>query len=122
LPFAPTTCSTSASSNSPSTPRPDLDRQREQSLSRCPEQLPERLLHPLREHALVVDRLGDRYVAHHGGSSFDLAGSPATLPTRSGQAGGTAVTSNFYEPRDNLQNPTERADGSAREARHPTAW
>ena len=43
-------------------PQPDLDRQRQQPLSRYPDQLPQRLLHPLREHRLIVDRLSDRYV------------------------------------------------------------
>jgi hypothetical protein len=42
--------------------QPDLDRQRQQPLSRYPNQLPQRLLHPLREHRLTVDRLSDRYV------------------------------------------------------------
>jgi hypothetical protein len=49
-----------------------------------------------------MDRLGDRYVALHGGSSFDLAGSPLTLPPEADGPGGTAVTTKFYEPRDNL--------------------
>ena len=40
----------------------DLDRQRQQPLSRRPDQLPQRLLHPLRKHGLIVDRLSDRYV------------------------------------------------------------
>ena len=43
-------------------PQADLDRQREQPLSRRANQLPQRLLHPLREHGLIVDRLSDRYV------------------------------------------------------------
>jgi hypothetical protein len=51
---------------------PDLDRQRQQPLPRCPNQLPQRLLDALWEHGLIVDRLGDRYVAPHGSSSFDL--------------------------------------------------
>ena len=59
---------------------PDLDRQRQQPFLRCPDQLPQSVLHALREHGLIVDRLGDRYVALHGGSSFDLGRSPATLP------------------------------------------
>ena len=86
----------------PKHPQPDLDRQRQQSLSRRPNQLPERLLHPLREHGLTTDRLSDRYVALHGGSSFDLGRIARHAPTTSGRAGGTAVTSKFYEPRDNL--------------------
>ncbi len=81
---------------------PDLDRQRQQPLPRRPHQLPQRLLHALREHGLIVDRLSDRYVALHGGSSFDLGRIAHHAPTRSGRAGGTAVTSKFYEPRDNL--------------------
>jgi hypothetical protein len=39
---------------------PDLHRQRQQPLLRRPDQLPQRRLHPLREHGLLVDRLGDR--------------------------------------------------------------
>jgi hypothetical protein len=31
-----------------------------------------------------------------------LAGSPRTLPSGTDAAGGTAVTSKFYKPRDNL--------------------
>ncbi len=67
-----------------------------------PDQLPQRFLHPLREHSLLHGRLRDRYVATHGGSSFDLVRVAHHAPTRSGRAGGTAVTSKFYEPRDNL--------------------
>jgi hypothetical protein len=52
--------------------KPDPDTQREQALPRRPDQLPERLLHTLRQHALTPGRLRDRYVALHGGSSFDL--------------------------------------------------
>jgi hypothetical protein len=80
----------------------DLDRQSRQSLPRGPDQLPRRLLHPLREHSLIVGRLSDRYVAGHGGSSFGSWRIAHHAPTRSGRAGGTAVTSKFYEPRDNL--------------------
>jgi poly(3-hydroxybutyrate) depolymerase len=36
-----------------------------------------------------------------------LDGSPRTLPTRADAAGGTAVKSKFYEPRDNLASPNE---------------
>ena len=61
---------------------PDLDRQRQQSLLRRPHQLPQRLLHALREHGLIADRLRDRYVARHGGSSF---GSWPDRPSRSHQ-------------------------------------
>ena len=90
---------------------PDLDRQRQQPLPRCPDQLPQRLLHALREHALITESpqrpvrctsrrflLRSWPIAHHA-------------PTKSGRAGGTAVTSKFYEPRDNLRlrKPTEFA-------------
>src|ERR671937_1255340 len=34
--------------------QPDLDRQGEQSLSRRADELPQRLLHPLREHAFIL--------------------------------------------------------------------
>jgi hypothetical protein len=81
---------------------PDLDRQREQPLVRCPNQLPQCLLHALREHGLITWRLSDRYVVLHGGSFSRPWLIARHAPTRSGPAGGTAVTSKFYEPRDNL--------------------
>jgi len=81
---------------------PNLDRQSRQSLPRGPHQRARRLLHPLREHSLIVGRLSDRYVASHGGSSFGSWRIAHHAPTRSGRAGGTAVTSKFYEPRDDL--------------------
>jgi hypothetical protein len=59
-------------------------------------------LHALGEHGLITDRLRDRYVATHGGSSFGSWRIAHHAPTRSGRAGGTAVTSNFYTLRDNL--------------------
>ena len=62
LPFGPTSSTTSSSNSSLSTPEPDLDRQRQQPLLGGPNQLAQRLLHPLREHDPVFDRLGDRYV------------------------------------------------------------
>src|SRR5437588_7519176 len=83
--------------------QPDLDRQRQQSLPRSPDQLPQRFLHALREHGLIASRLSDRYVALHGGSSLDLCRIARHALTKSGRAGGTAVTSKFYAPRDNLQ-------------------
>jgi hypothetical protein len=83
-------------------PEPDLDRQSQQSLPRSPNHLPKRFLHALRKHGLLQGRLRDRYVATHGGSSLDLWRIARHAPTRSGRAGGTAVTSKFYEPRDNL--------------------
>jgi hypothetical protein len=46
----------------PQDTQPDLDRQREQSLSCRPQQLPQRLLDPFREHDLIQGRLSDRYV------------------------------------------------------------
>ena len=84
---------------------PDADAERQQPFLRCPDRLPERLLDALREHGLIIDRLRDRYVALHGGSSFDPGRSPVTLPSGTDAAGGTAVTAKFYEPRDNLWNP-----------------
>ena len=33
---------------------PDADAEREQSLLRCPDQLPQRFLHALREHGLIA--------------------------------------------------------------------
>src|SRR5205807_2297932 len=38
---------------------PNLDRQRQQPLLRSPDQLPQRLLHALREHGLIPRRLSD---------------------------------------------------------------
>jgi hypothetical protein len=70
--------------------------------NRVTSQLPQRLLHPLRKHGLTLGRLSDRYVAAHGGSSFDLDRITHHAPSESGRAGGTAVTTKFYEPRDNL--------------------
>ena len=63
----------------------DTDAQRKQPLLRCPDQLPQRLLHALREHGLITGRLSDRYVATHGGSSLDLCGITANAPNRSGR-------------------------------------
>ena len=77
---------------------PDLDRQREQPLLRSPDQLPQSLLHTLREHGLILDRISDRYVALHGGSSFDLCRITRHAPTESGRAGGTAVTQSSTSP------------------------
>ena len=88
---------------------PDLDRQRQQSFLRRPNQLPQHILHALREHGLIVGRLSDRYVALHGGSSFGSWRIAHHAPTRSGRAGGTAVTSNFYTRRDNLDQPPGQA-------------
>ena len=53
-------------------PEPDADAQRQKPFLRCPDQLAQRFLHALREHGLITGRLSDRYVALHGGSSFDL--------------------------------------------------
>jgi hypothetical protein len=80
---------------------------------------------PAREHGLIIDRLSDRYVALHGGSSFDLAGSPARLPPGAERAGGTAVTSKFYEPRDNLEDRVSSkriGDGGDGEAGRRGGW
>src|SRR5204863_9147667 len=82
---------------------PDAHAQCKQPFLRCPDQLTKRLLHALREHGLIVGRLRDRYVATHGGSSFGSWRIAHHAPTRSGRAGGTAVTSNFYTRRDNLE-------------------
>jgi hypothetical protein len=49
-------------------------------------------------HGLNIYRLGDRYVALHGGSWFALAGSPLTFPPRADGPGGTAVTSKSTSP------------------------
>jgi hypothetical protein len=48
---------------------PDTDRQGEQPLLRCPNELPQRLLHTRRQDDFLRGRLRDRYVAVHGGSS-----------------------------------------------------
>jgi hypothetical protein len=63
-------------------PEPDADAQCQQTLLRCADQLPERLLHALGEHGLLHGRLRDRYVATHGGSSFDLWRIAANAPSR----------------------------------------
>ena len=81
---------------------PDADAQREQSLLRCPDQLPQRFLHALWEHGLMhwspqrpvrcySRRFLLRSLRDHRARSH-----------RSGRGRGTAVTSKFYEPRDNL--------------------
>ncbi len=63
----------------------DADAQRQQPLSRRAHQLPERLLHALRQHDLLTARLRERYVASHGGSSFDLRRIAPNAPNRSGR-------------------------------------
>jgi hypothetical protein len=74
----------------------DAHTEREQSLPRVPDKLPQHLLHPRWQHGLRYDHgLPDRYGCFvHGG------GSPRTLPRGADEAGGTAVK--FYELRDNL--------------------
>jgi hypothetical protein len=84
-------------------PEPDTHTQREQPLLRCPDQLAERFLDALRENGLIHGRLRDRYGLLHGGSSLDLCGIPANAPNKNGRGRRTAVTSNFYTLRDNLQ-------------------
>ncbi len=74
-----------------------------------PDQLPQRFLHPLREHSLLHGRLRDRHVATHGGSSFDLVRIAHHAPTRSGGAEGTAVTSKFYGPGTTSRRPPAAA-------------
>ena len=61
-------------------PQPDLDRQREQPLPRCPDQLPQRLLHALREHGLIVIASATGTFHFTAVPPSILAGSPATLP------------------------------------------
>ena len=80
----------------------DLDRQGQQSFLRGARQLSQRLLHTIGQHGRIVGRLRDRYGLTHGGSSLDLGVIAHHAPTRSGRDGGTAVTSNFHERRDNL--------------------
>jgi len=70
--------------------QPDADAQREQPLLRCPNQLPERLLHALRQDDLFNARLRERYVAPHGGSSLSIFRITRHAPKRSGREGGTA--------------------------------
>src|SRR5439155_18219516 len=79
----------------------DADTQRQQPLLRRADQLPERLLHTLRQHDLVT-RLGERYGALHGGSSLSIFPITRHAPKRSGREGGTADLRKFYELRDNL--------------------
>jgi hypothetical protein len=92
---------------------PDLDRKREQPLLRSPDQLPHRLLHALREHAssLIASATG---TLHFTGSSFDHVRIAHHAPTGSGRAGGTAVTSKCYEPRDNLSTTASWTEGRRR--------
>ena len=86
-------------------PQPDTDRQREQSLLRGAGELAERFLHTRGQRALRLLLSGrdgrDRYVALHGGSSFDLCRITAHAASGSGRGGGTAVFK-FYELRDIL--------------------
>ena len=63
---------------------PNPDRQGQKPLLRCPNQLAQRFLHALGKHSLLQDRLRDRYVATHGGSSLDLCRIAANAPKRSG--------------------------------------
>jgi hypothetical protein len=91
---------------------PNTNAERQQPFLRCPNQLAERFLDTLREHGLLHGRLSDRYGLLHGGSSFGLGRSAHHAPTRSGWAGGTAVTSKFYERRDNLLYTAWKKDGA----------
>ena len=80
---------------------PNANRQRRQSLPRCPDQLPERLLDTLRQNGLTAGRLSDRYVALHGGSSLDLRTDhpPRPQPERTGRR--DRRPTKFHELRDN---------------------
>jgi len=69
---------------------PDADAQGEQPFLGRADQLPERLLHALRQHDLFVARLRERYVAPHGGSSLSIFRITRHAPKRSGREGGTA--------------------------------
>jgi len=64
---------------------PDTHAQRQKALLRSPHQLAQRFLHALRKHGLLHGRLSDRYVAPHGGSSFDLGRIAANAPNWSGR-------------------------------------
>ena len=64
---------------------PDTNAQREQSLLRSPNQLPQRLLDTHRQNSFLRGRLRDRYVLIHGGSSFDLGRIAAHAPNQSGR-------------------------------------
>src|SRR6266536_3814991 len=66
-------------------PEPDTDAEREQSLLRSADQLPERLLNALRQHDLLRARLRERYVPVHGGSSSDLGRIASNAPNSSGR-------------------------------------
>src|SRR5207248_5946295 len=48
--------------------QPDADAEREQALLGSADQLPQRLLHPHRQHDFLDARLRERYVPIHGGS------------------------------------------------------
>ena len=79
FPFGPTGWSTSCSSSSLCTPSPTSTDRASNPCLAAPTS-PQTLLHALGKHALIIDRLSDRYVALHGGSSFNLGRSPVTLP------------------------------------------
>ena len=64
-----------------------------------PPPAPQRVLHPLREHAHITDRLDDRYgLESTAVPPSDLCPIARHTPTTSGRAGPTAVTSKFHEP------------------------
>src|SRR5262249_37705121 len=69
---------------------------------------------------LIAGRLGDRYVALHGGSSFGSWRIARHAPTRGGRARGAARTPRFHERRDNLHFGG-RAHAS-RAGRHDQVW
>src|SRR4051812_22191132 len=82
---------------------PDTDAECQEPLPRNPDELPQRLLHPWRQHSLRSDHgLPERYGLPHGGSSFDLWSDhpERSQPERTRQEG--PPTTKFYELRDNL--------------------
>ena len=94
--------STSASSNSRSTPSPtSTDSASSPSLA-APTSCPSASCTRSGSTASSLIASATGTFALHGGSSFDLDRIAHHAPTKSGRAGGTAVTSKFYEPRDNL--------------------
>jgi hypothetical protein len=105
-PFGPTTSATSASISSCTTPSPDTDAQREQSLSRGAHELAERVLNLRRERTLQrlsrADDLRSGHLLHRGSSCpLGLGLVAPNAPNRSGR-GGRDRRSKFYEISGNL--------------------
>ena len=93
---------------------PNPDRERQQSLPRCPNKLAERLLDALRQDALPQRRLRDRYVPLRGGSSFDLRRIARHAPNRNGRA---RRDRRLYEVECRRGSASSRRSGSSQPSR-----